>query len=961
MINELFPFQKMAVNELRAKTAMALNNYRSFHVPQVVSLQAPTGSGKTIIMASFIEDIYFGSEDYAEQPEAIFVWLSDSPQLNEQSRQKIDQKADRIRFDQCVVISDESFDKEILDDGHIYFLNTQKLGKAGNLSHHSDTRQYTIWETIENTTKEKADRLYFIIDEAHRGMQGRAAGTATTIMQRFIKGSQPHKLSPVPVVIGMSATAARFNTLVGDTTSTLQKVVISPAQVRASGLLKDRIVITYPEDPTKHGDMAVLQAATDEWINKCQHWYQYTYEQHYSNVNPVFVIQVAAGTGKKISDTDLDDVIAKVEERLGDTFKEGEVVHTFGSTGMIQINGLNVPHVEPSEIADNRKIRVVLFKENLSTGWDCPRAETMMSFRHAEDATYIAQLLGRMVRTPLQCHIIVDDSLNDVRLFLPYFNKSTVKNVIDELQSAEGGEIPTVIDGESLEEQVYVPWTVHTRKPKADTPVPGQITLFQYAEALQTGAMELHDESGSYQTGSAAQGSQPSGVVLQKPEDNTGRDRLKGNDNPETQNPVPVHPQQDPLPVIKVPVKQPENDSPKKTNGDGQLSFIPELDRESVIRFINESGFLTYVVRSVKINSYLKSLLSLAGLLTQNLIYPNANDEVKDEVTDLIRNYIQGLHKNGKYDELVKQVMEFKLSIQIFDVFGEAIKNYYVNDLFATTETDLDRQLRAADAKLGGYGFPFVYGRRFLDLNDPNAFKVDCILFAADEECMRQLSNYAEKKFHALNDQYRKYVVSRSEKCRKQYSDIIADGDIVSKHNFTLPETISAKVESGGKQYQDHLFANEDGVATIRLNSWEAAVLEEEQKRPDFVCWLRNPSRQSWSLCIPYEMEGSTKATYPDFIIIRKDPELDYVMDILEPHNPDFKDNLGKAKGFALYANEEPRIGRIQLIRMIKDAAGNNRFKRLDMSKGAIRAKVLAAVNNDELDHIFDTDGEFQN
>ena len=43
----------------------------------------------------------------------------------------------------------------------------------------------------------------------------------------------------------------------------------------------------------------------------------------------------------------------------------------------------------------------------------------MMSFRHAEDATYIAQLLGRMVRTPLQCHIMVDDSLNDVRLYLP--------------------------------------------------------------------------------------------------------------------------------------------------------------------------------------------------------------------------------------------------------------------------------------------------------------------------------------------------------------------------------------------------------------------------------------------------------------------------------------------------------------------------------------------------------------
>lgn len=957
MLTELFPFQKQAVNDLRAKTTLALSNYRTARVPQVVSLQAPTGSGKTIIMASFIEDVYFGSDQYAEQQDAIFVWLSDSPQLNEQSRQKIETKADRIRFDQCIVVSDESFDQETLDDGHIYFLNTQKLGNAGNLGKHSDTRQYTIWETIENTTKEKSDRLYFIIDEAHRGMQGRAAGTATTIMQRFIKGSNQHKLSPVPVVIGMSATAARFNTLVGDTTSTLQKVIISPAQVRASGLLKDRIVITYPEDPTKHGDMAVLQAATDEWISKCQHWYQYTTEQHYSNVNPVFVIQVAAGSGKKISDTDLDDVVAKIEERMGDHFRENEVVHTFGSTGTIQINGLNVPHVEPSEIADNRKIRVVLFKENLSTGWDCPRAETMMSFRHAEDATYIAQLLGRMVRTPLQCHIIVDDSLNDVRLFLPYFNKSTVKNVIDELQSAEGGDIPTVIEGESLEEQVYVPWTVHTRKRKDDTPIPGQINMFSYYNLQPQPATILRD--GNAVTGSSVSLLKDSPVTGATPAPQT----TEVNPSPERndQDIKPVTPQKEPLPIINtpkpsVPEEKPEDENSRYT----QLSFAPGLDREEVIRFINGQGYLNYMVRNVRINSYLKSLLSLAGLLTQYMIYQNANDEVKNEVTDLIHSYIEKLHQDGKYDDLAKKVLEFKLSIQIFDVFGETIKNYPLSDFFATSESDIDRQLRAADTKLGGYGFQNVYGRRFFDFENPNSFKIDFILFAADDECMTQLSRYAEKKFHELNDKYRKYVVSKSEKCRKLYSDIIADGDVVSKHNFTLPETISARVEKGGESYFDHLFAPEDGPAIIKLNGWEAGVLEEERKRPDFVCWLRNPSRQSWSLRIPYEIEGTIKETFPDFIIIRKDPELEYVIDILEPHNPDFKDNLGKAKGFARYAEEEPRIGRIQLIRTGRDAAGKTRYKRLDMAKGFVRNKVLAAINTDELDHIFDTDGEFQ-
>lgn len=497
MICELFPFQKQAVNEMRLRVAMALNNYRMLKIPQVVSLQAPTGSGKTIIMSALIEDIFYGSEQFTEQPEAIFVWLSDSPQLNEQSKQKIELKADKIRMDQCVVISDESFDREILEDGHIYFLNTQKLGKAGNLSRHSDTRQYTIWETIENTAREKADRLYFIIDEAHRGMQGRQAGTATTIMQRFIKGSSEQNLLPIPVVIGMSATAERFNSLVGQATnSTLHKVIISPAQVRQSGLLKDRIVITYPEDPIKHGDMAVLQAATDEWQDKCKHWYQYTYEQHYTNVNPVFVIQVCAGSGTKVSDTDLDDVIAKIEERMGDSFKENEVVHTFGSTGTLSIHGLTVPHIEPSEIAEDRRIRVVLFKENLSTGWDCPRAETMMSFRRAEDATYIAQLLGRMVRTPLQCHVLVDDSLNDVRLFLPYFNQDTVQKVIDELQATEGGEIPTVVDGESLEEQNYDTWSVHNQRKKTQKLTVGQLSIFDYPNDLPWNPQKIEQRIG---------------------------------------------------------------------------------------------------------------------------------------------------------------------------------------------------------------------------------------------------------------------------------------------------------------------------------------------------------------------------------------------------------------------------------------------------------------------------------
>lgn len=488
----LISFQEKAVKELRMDIADALDSYRRREKTQVVSLQAPTGAGKTIIAAALIEDIYFGSTladgtTFNEQSEAIFVWLSDSPELNAQSKQKIELKTSKLRFGQCVTIAEDSFDIEILEDGHVYFLNTQKISRNGKLTQHSDDRQYTIWETLDNSIQRKADHLYFIIDEAHRGAKStREAGTDTTIMQRFIKGYEytengiKRKMRSMPVILGISATAERFNTLVGNTTNVgLQKYVITADEVRGSGLLKDRIVITYPEDPTKNNDIVLLEAAVEEWLKKCKRWYQYTYEQHYTNVDPVLVVQVCQGSSGALSDTNLEDVLAKIEEKVGIPFKAEEVVHCFGEGTTVELNGLHIPHVKASEIADDHKIKVVFFKEALSTGWDCPRAETMMSFAVRNDPTYIAQLLGRMVRTPLQMRVTRDEFLNDVKLYLPHFNKNIVKKVVEELQASEGGEIPTEINGESLEEPTYVTWTVHTpRRARQVKPDPNQMSIF---------------------------------------------------------------------------------------------------------------------------------------------------------------------------------------------------------------------------------------------------------------------------------------------------------------------------------------------------------------------------------------------------------------------------------------------------------------------------------------------------
>lgn len=925
----LFPFQQRAVNQLRVNLAESLGGYYRTHTPQIVSFTAPTGAGKTIIMSSLIEEVYFGNELYVEQPNAIFLWISDSPELNEQSKQKIDLKADRITLQQTVTIEESSFDKEMLEDGHIYFLNTQKLSKSSNLTKHSDTRQYTIWDTLHNTIAEKSDRLYVIIDEAHRGMQGREASKATTIMQKFILGSPDDNLQPMPVVIGMSATIQRFNALAGNSTSTLRKVDVLADEVRSSGLLKDVITVNYPEEGAGINKMAILQAATDEWMDKVAHWHQYCYEQHYAYVNPVFIVQVENSThSSRYSDTELDECLRIIERRSNQMFKDGEVVHTFGDPkSTIIINNRSVQYREPSAIADDRNIKVVFFKENLSTGWDCPRAECMMSFRKADDYTNIAQLLGRMIRTPMQMHINVDDTLNNVHLFLPEFNKSNVEKVIAELQKGEGGEIPVEVNAdeigssssqyltispyEIIEEEIEVPATQGVSTPEMSA-----------GHETSTEATASEQESSESASSNSGQESAPQFTTITTSTITTT-----------TQPPAEDLVLTSEIVKIKRKVRRPVTDG---------------INRSEVMKAINDCGLLSYDVRKVRINqNYLSSLFAFCRFLSQFGLNDSKMGDVKREIIRRIRTYAEELRASGQYEVLSKKVMEFKLASEAFDIYGIKIVESGNTPLFASTDTDLDRQMRLAETKFCSEGIGNLYGQINYNPDNENEYKIDVILFVVNEANINALKDWAKDEYHNLIDTYRRKVTSLDERGQKRFNSIVSDGDEISEHNFRLPENINVSLEQNGQKYKKHLFVDEKCEATFNLNGWEKKLLEEEMKREDFVCWLRNPPRKPWALCMPYEQNGQMHGMYPDFIVIRKDED-GYVIDILEPHDQSRTDNLPKAIGLAKYAAKNPGAGRIQLIHLEGGV-----LKRIDLSRKSIRDRVLYAASDYELNNIF--------
>lgn len=438
----LFDFQEEAKTKLIEKIKVSRTLQTMNQGQQIITLSAPTGAGKTIIMTSLFEDILFGTDNIEAQPDAIFVWLSDMPDLNEQSKQKIESKSDMIRTNQLISI-DSNFQSECLEPGNVYFLNTQKLGNDKLLTQRSNQRQFTIWETLTNTATQYPKQLYIVIDEAHRGMNitSRAENTANSIIQKFIVGSEEDGLCSMPLIVGITATPHRFQRMIAETTATKHSVVVSPDDVVASGLLKDRVIIHCPEIAI-NAEITMFQEAVTAWKKMTYEWETYCTTEQERMVKPILVIQVNDRTDSIATTTDINTCIDTLEEELGRPLEIGEVVHTFNDEGTL--NGFSIPivKVDPSKIEEEEKILLVFFKMNLSTGWDCPRAEVMMSYRSAQDHTYIAQLLGRMVRTPLAHRIELNAALNAVHLFLPFFDQETVSEVVCAFKEDENA-VPT--------------------------------------------------------------------------------------------------------------------------------------------------------------------------------------------------------------------------------------------------------------------------------------------------------------------------------------------------------------------------------------------------------------------------------------------------------------------------------------------------------------------------------------
>ncbi len=504
-------YQEDAVDDVlrtleRARTAWERDGDESS-----VALTAPTGAGKTVMAAAVIEALFFGAEKFDFDPDegAVVLWFSDDPNLNDQTRMRLMDASEKFTSSDLVTI-EPPFAKAKLDPGRVYFLNTQKLSKNSKLTrgHIEDESQpalpgapdlqgYTIWETIANTIADENLTLYMVLDEAHRGFNTRTSSDKATIVRRLVQGHAGHPA--IPIVWGISATIDRFNTAMkeadaSDDRRAFPPVMVDPNRVQESGLVKDVVSLNIPNEAGNF-DSTLVKLAAQKLAASTERWSAYSKEQGLTeSVVPLLVLQ----TPNTPDPADIGRALDTIAEVIPGLYG-GSVAHVLGDHTRHHFGHWDVGWIEPQRVQETPEVRVLVAKDAISTGWDCPRAEVMVSFRPARDTTHITQLLGRMVRSPLARRVPGDEVLNTVECILPFFDRTTAGNVVRYLTGqleempGTGATKKILIEGRELRPNPLIPesvWEAWEKLPTETLPKRGARPVKRLVALAQSLSMD---------------------------------------------------------------------------------------------------------------------------------------------------------------------------------------------------------------------------------------------------------------------------------------------------------------------------------------------------------------------------------------------------------------------------------------------------------------------------------------
>lgn len=348
----LFDFQEQC-------SLFLVDKVSSNNSKQVITVKAPTGAGKTVILIDFI-DKYLNTAN----SNTAFVWLCPGKgDLEEQSRKKmmkfLPSKTTKNMFDALL---------SGFEAGSTTFINWELVTKKGNKAI-SDSEKKNLFDRIADAHR-KGIEFIVLIDEEHSNDTKKANSIIDSFSARNI--------------IRVSATA-RENKL-------FEFYEIDELDVIGSGLITKALYINENveyngEFDNEHGYLIDLADAKRKEIAEA-------YDNLSKRIRPLVIIQFPN------SSSSLVEAVEKKLSAMGYTYNNKMVAKWMnGNDEKINIEGIEEKSATPV---------FLLMKQAIATGWDCPRAKILVKLRENMNEDFEIQTIGRLRRMPEATHYDID-------------------------------------------------------------------------------------------------------------------------------------------------------------------------------------------------------------------------------------------------------------------------------------------------------------------------------------------------------------------------------------------------------------------------------------------------------------------------------------------------------------------------------------------------------------------------
>lgn len=367
-------YQERNIEKLKREIIDQLNSAGMRHK---IVFQAPTGAGKTVMATEVMARLHTQLKDEdCQYKKVAFIWLAPNA-LHIQSYLKMKSVFSETRILEPVVYDDLDLSSEgYIEPGQVFFVNWQSINKQTNVMVRGSEQTASIYDIIENTRRQNI-AVVCVIDEEH--MFAGANAKKSEDVLRKINPKVEVRISATPVTNDADAKI-----------SINRQDVISEAMIKQNISLNPSLAKILATSDEQQLNMALLKVALkkrQEIANK--------YKELGVNINPLLLIQLP---------NDDSETMSREEEDLkANLLTQLQSVH-----GISKDNGRlavwlagEKENLEGIENLDSM-VDVLLFKQAIALGWDCPRAAVLLIFRKLSSFTFTIQTVGRIMRMPQQ-------------------------------------------------------------------------------------------------------------------------------------------------------------------------------------------------------------------------------------------------------------------------------------------------------------------------------------------------------------------------------------------------------------------------------------------------------------------------------------------------------------------------------------------------------------------------------